>query len=176
MNFTALSRMSPSILSPQSLGNPTEEEAEGVWEPEWMEDIRKTRPVESTDQDSCEISDTQEVKYRTAMGLFWILCVPTLAFTFIILWGFWVCEQGSLWFFCLFLEIFCFSWVAWSRLDVLHYIIFWYAWVLSLGSLFFSNDRQKESGCRWQVRWEHLGESMEGNCHQGILYEKRTSF
>lgn len=35
-----------------------------------MEDIRKTRPVEITDQDSCEISDTQEAKYRTEMGLF----------------------------------------------------------------------------------------------------------
>lgn len=153
--------MSPSIFSPQCSGNPTEEEGEGDWEPEWMEDIRKTRPVESTDQDSCEFQILIKQSTGLQMGLFWVFCVPTIAFTFIILWGFWVCEQGGLWFFCLLLEIFCFYWVAWPHCEVtvsvLHSILFWYVWVLSLRSFLYSNDRQKESRSRGQVRWEQLG-------------------
>lgn len=40
--------MSPLNISSQSSGNAIEEEEERVWEPEGMEDIKKTMPSKST--------------------------------------------------------------------------------------------------------------------------------
>lgn len=59
--------------------------------------------------------------------------------------------------------------------SILYYILFCYVSLLFLRSLFFSNERQKGSGCGWERRWGETERSIgKGNCIQIILYEKRN--
>ena len=52
-----------------------------------------------------------------------------------------------------------------------------YIWLSSLRSLFFSNERQKVSGCGGKGTWWGTGRSRgRGTCNQDRLYEKRTYF
>lgn len=63
--------MSPSNLFPQS---PTEGEAKGMWESEWIENTRNTRPSKSTVQ---KLMGSQRLnsKYRACRGLYHVPCV-----------------------------------------------------------------------------------------------------
>jgi hypothetical protein len=58
--------MSPSNPSVQRLGNLMEEDVEGVWEPKWIEETRRTRPFKSTEQSSYELTETEVASTETA--------------------------------------------------------------------------------------------------------------
>lgn len=130
----SLNVMSPLNSSTQSLGNTVKDEGESEWESEGMVDTSRTMTWKLTKKGTEEFTKT-EAATQAFVGLHQVLCVCILAFIVVFLLDSWVWEQVSLWFMCLFLELF-FCWLVLSNFALFsYYILVCHVQLLSLRNL-----------------------------------------
>ena len=86
MENTPPNEMSPPNLRLKRAGNPVEPEAQRVKEQERLEDTRRTRSSESTEQCTHELKRDGSINHRTNKGLHQVLCTYITAFRLTFLW------------------------------------------------------------------------------------------
>lgn len=163
--------MSPANPSPQGSGNPAEEEAERMWEPEGWRTPRKLGSTGSMHMWTQRLRQHAQVcMVRSRFSVY------VIASSLVFLWDSQVCERVSL-VLVPSLGLFSFCLFVLSNFDVIVLVLFCYMLLLSLRSLCFSNKRQKRSRSGWKGRWGETGRSREkGNHNWNLLCEKRICF
>lgn len=129
-------------------------------------------------QSSYELIDWSGMQ-MAKVGLHQGLWIYILTFSFVLLWDSWPCGWMGLWLFCHLLVFLAYIGLPcpammWLTAFVLSYnILFCYVWLFSLWNLFFSNEKQKGSGFRWEGKCGGTGRS---NCNHDILCNKIIYF
>lgn len=114
IEHTALTQMLSSDLSPQSSGNPVEEESRGVWEAEGWRIPGGLGPL-WTNWTHRDWSNTQRMTW---------VCPRPSAYRLVFWWNSRVCEWAAFW--CLLLGTLFFCWVDWSGPGVTEFVFSWY--------------------------------------------------
>lgn len=78
------------------------------------------------------------------MGLAQVLCMCIIAFSLVLLWDSWVCQQVGLSFMYLVLELFYFCWFAFPNFDVMVFVYLIMFYLVMFGS-YLENNLKKST-------------------------------
>lgn len=83
------------------------------------------------------------------MGLAQVLCMCIMAFSLVLSWDSWVCQQVGLSFTYLVLELFYFCWFAFPNFDVMFFFYLIMFYLVMFGS-YLENNLKKKYSYKWQ--------------------------